>query len=848
MKHWHFISVLGAMAFVAVLLGDGILSDMQPRDPGRYIQPDKPAEADLYYYGQRLYPDWEAPGGWREESRQHIRAIEVSQRLAKSGAEWKWINLGPRNVAGRIRSMAIDPENPAVLYAGSAGGGVWKTTDAGLTWRPLDDLLQNLRIGSIAVNPHNPDLILAGNGEGFVFWQGGLAYGRGIYRSLDAGNSWSLIPDTDNSQFEFVFDVAFDPYESGTVLASTRTGVYRSTNNGTSWERVLTASREPRGMMAVFSQTEEGIVYGALEGFGLFKSTDHGQNWAFLNVPSINALNFTRVYLAAAPSNGRVVYAAFTDRDETCAGIFQTTDGGASFEELAIPINDFSGLSHMGMQGRFNSVLAVHPTNPNIVFAGGIDLYKSVNGGRSWEQISNWFKHVAYPLVHADHHAIVVNPNNHQEWFFASDGGVYRSPDEGKTFEERSEGLVTAQFHSATPHPYADYVIGGTIDNGNLRVTESGEWEDVTGGDGGYTEIDWENTSIVYAELYYLHFMKSTEGGKPFTFKVKMNGIPRQSGFGTSENVNFIAPFVMDWNDPKTLYAGTYRVYKTTNGAELWEPISDDLTNNTALSTIAVSPSHPDVLYTGSVNGLVYRTTNGGAQWRLSRTGLPNRYITDIAIDQGNPDIAYVTVSGFGSGHLYLTTDGGALWTNVSGTASSRLPNVPANTVLLHPHNSDYILVGTDVGLFFTEDRGTTWKVNNDGIGNVSIADLRYRRDGTVFAGTHGRGAYRTNVPIFESSSVQIPERVELLQNFPNPVGGTTETTVVPYTLPSAGRVNLELYEASGRKVLTIDEGVQAEGKYSILIDAGRVGPGVYFYRLTLDGEEKGIGKMLVVH
>jgi len=805
---------------------------------------DHPAEAARFFVEQRAWPDG-IPEQWHSRSMAHVARME-REGFTKSSRGWSWISLGPVNVAGRIRAMAIDPSNASIIYAGSAGGGVWKSETSGRNWRKLDDLLPNLRIGAVAVNPFDHAHVLAGCGEGYVAWQGGAAWGRGIYVSTDAGTHWAMLPSTDRSDFSYVFDVTFDVHVRDVILASTASGVFRSSDGGASWTRVLSRPVAFFSAMVVVSNTQPGVMYAGVEANGVFRSTDHGQTWSGPLNNGIPLQSFSRVVLAAAPSDGRIVYAAFTGVDEQCAGVYRSDDGGDSWRSLSIPRGDVSGQTYMGGQGRYNSVLSVHPINPDIVWAGGIDMYRSDDGGRFWKQMSNWYRHPRYTYVHADIHAIIFDPANPEIILAATDGGLFRSRDGGRNFEELSAGMVTVQFHSGTPHPYSDMVIGGTMDNGTLRTLDGTSWYDVTGGDGGYTAIDPDEPRIVYSELYYLHFLKSTDWGR--TFYPSMAGIPRARDFGTSDPVAFIAPFELaPWNS-KTLFAGSNRVFRSTNAAETWVPISGNLAGDGYITALGLAASDPNVIYTGASRGHVHRTTDGGLTWRRIDAGLPGRWVTDFAVHRSDPDWVFVALSGFGGGHVYVSTDGGKQWRDISGSGQSALPDVPVNRIFQHPLYEDVLYAGTDVGLFHSTDLGDTWVIDNNGIGNVIIADVRMRRDGVLFVATHGRGMYRSSMSIIDGASTR-PLSAVLGQSYPNPVSVRTGgEAVVPYTLIEPSRVRLELRDVTGRLARTHHFGMQEKGDYSYPLNIDGLAAGVYMYRLYIDGRAVDERRMMLVN
>ncbi len=809
---------------------------------------DKPGQADKFFYEQRAYPSGIIPADWRRRAVDHIHSMKPYASLLKPAEFWSWVSIGPRNIAGRIRALAADPADFNTLYAGAAGGGIWKTTDMGRNWRALNDFLPNLRIGSIAVHPVRPGTVFAGNGEGFVLWQDALAYGRGIYRSDDAGESWRLIPATENANFEFVFDIAFDPFRPDVVLACTRVGVMRSSDGGETWTRLRITFSQIRGMMSVFSRTTEGLVYAAIEGAGIYRSSDHGVNWEGPLANGLLVSDYTRIQLAAAPSNGDVLYAAFTKRDESCAGVFRSADRGSNWNKTATPVSEIDGEDYMRFQGQYNSVLAVHPTNPDFVIAGGIDLYRTSNGGVSWKQITNWYPFAGYAYVHADQHAFLFNPRNASQVVAASDGGIFRSDNGGVTFLDANSGLVTVQFHSGTPHPSSDLVLGGTIDNGNLRVSSGASWTDVTGGDGGFTAIDYNDPRVMYSEIYYLDFYKSTASGAAGSWRSRMNGIPQDPEGGTSDRCAFIAPFEMDPANPKILYAGTYRLFRTANAADLWTPSSEDLSAGGFISAIGPGPSGSGVIYTGASTGAVYVTVNDGLDWTRSNAGLPKRYITDMALDRANPARAYLTVSGFGTGHVWKTTDHGATWSDASGTGPAALPDVPVNTIAVHPVVEGRLYIGTDAGVFISLDDGATWTVMNTGMGNVTVADLQFRRDGTLFAATHGRGAFKSSYSLLDTQRIPAAGEFKLYDLYPNPVNAVEGSTLaVKFEMLVGAAVKAEIFDVMGKRIKTFDLGFINSGEYRAALPAADLGTGIHYLRVEAGTSWSGLKKFVVL-
>lgn len=724
-----------------------------------------------WYNDQRAHPTGTIPVHWREKALKHINRY-ILPVLSKTSS-LIWTSVGPNNIGGRVRSIAINPKNPDVIYCGSVSGGIWKSTNGGLSWVPLTDFANNLVIGAIVIDPTDTNIIYAGTGEGY--FNVDALRGIGVLKSTDAGQTWIVLNNFLNTaaphHYYFINKLVIRPDNPNVLYAALIGGVWKTTDAGASWTRILSRPTTSSSfcMDLVANPTNPDVMYASFGLFseqsdGIYKTTNGGGSWVRLsNGFPPRSEKFGRISLAIAPSNPSVLYACLMDSNNYTHSIQKTTNGGQSWFAVETPFDNSPAVNgtHLGGQGWYNNVIAVHPTNPDIVFTGGINMFKSVNGGVGWTRISDGY---GSPYMHVDHHAIVFHPTNFSIIYFGTDGGVFKSTDGGVNFLDMNSGFVTTQFYSGAVHPTQEIYYGGTQDNGTLKSTSTPAWSMVLGGDGGATAVDYVNPNNVYTEYIYLSFRRSTNAGATWT--LAMNGIPKNGdgSSGTSDRCAFIAPFVMDPSNPQVIVAGTYRVFRTTNGGLSWTAISNDLTGDGAggvgsfgsvISAIAIAKTSSAVIYVGTSGSgtspsKILVTTNTGQNWGDStKNNLPNRTITSIAIDPTNANRAFIGYSGYNAntptkpGHIFLTTNLGASWTDVSGD----LPDIPVNAIILDPQNKNHLLVGTDLGIFETSNCGANWLQQNSGMANVSIADLDLRQDRHVVAATHGRGMFRTATP-----------------------------------------------------------------------------------------------------
>ena len=837
-------------------------------DEQNILKATEAMEAMQWYNAQRAYPTGRIPSDWRERAEEHT----IKYNLAKIGLirSLPWTSVGPNNIAGRVRSIAIDPTNSNVVYSGSVSGGIWKSTNGGTTWTPLTDTTANLIIGCIAIDPTNTNIIYAGTGEGY--YNVDALRGVGILKSTDAGASWTVLKNFINSSgsnyYYFINKIVIAPNNPNTLFAALSAydaGIWKSTDAGASWMKITSPGTTSKFCVdLVMDPSNSNVMYGAFGLFasdGIYKTTNSGTNWSKLTsgFPSAST-KYGRISLAISPSNSSIIYASLADSNYYTHSVQKSTNGGNSWFAVTTPHDGSSavGGTHLGGQGWYNNVIIVHPTNPNIVFAGGINIFKSTDGGTSWNRISDGY---GSPYVHVDQHAIAFDPVNPLVMYFGCDGGMFKSTNGGSSFIDLNVDLRTVQFYSGAVHPTQEIYYGGTQDNGTLKTNSPQAWSMSLGGDGGATYVDYLTPTTVYTEYVYLALQKSTSSGSLGSWIKIMNGIPQtgsSQGEGTSDRCLFIAPYVMDPTYPNILVAGTYRMYRTANGGNLWTSISGDLTgdgpgsvgsNGSCISATAIAKSSSSTIYIGTSGSstspsrvcVTVNGTSGSAVWdTISKSPLPNRWVRAIAVDPTNRDRVFVGYSGYNSqtsltpGHLFLSTDRGGSWTDVSGD----LPDIPVNAIVIDPLNLVHIAVGTDIGVYETANGGSTWICQNTGMANVSVADLDLSNAGYLIVATHGRGMFKSD-SLFTTSVEPPPpppvvKNFVLDQNYPNPFNtGTT----ISFKMGESALVTIKIYNILGQEVETLimKEYYDEDQELELPFDGSNLASGVYFYRMTAE-------------
>lgn len=786
---------------------------------------ESPKERSDWFLFQRSYPFGALPVAARQQAFRFIlkRQLRELSLLGAGQLVQGWRSVGPSptvsaffdnwgHTSGRINSVAVSPVDSNLLLVASATGGIWRSTDGGAKFTPVTDTQADLAVASIAFSKKNPTIAYAAMGDpvgGYI--------GSGILKSFDSGETWvrlnsDSLPksgqateiETDPRNADHVYLAQYAEMHSGKRYGG---GFYLSTDGGDTWKRTLGGL--PRDLL--LDPEEPGtlylamtVVYGEEDKLlpaGLYKSSDGGKQWSIIYTAPAET-GTTDIRVAATKGRTLYVYTGGKDsQDRPEARLVASADGGGKWEtrfithyseiEKKMKVSADAGETWMAAgdstldikQFTYNNYIEAHPTKAGTIYVGSRDLYKSIDGGKTWTNETRSFayspgegKFNYQPGIsnsHPDQHALAFDPKNPEVIYVGNDGGLWKSADGGVTLKSLNGSLSIAQFNSIAAHPTDPAIMyGGTQDNGTQkRIAErdtatatglkpTSVWKEFSGGDGGKCVINPRDPSMVFITYIYGEISRYRDNGERYDGDIGDDYrydkyVFKDSSTGKLDRVAFYPPFTGDGIN-STLYFGTHRLWVSTDLGESWSAPGGtaDLTKGPhtrsfgdVLSAIAVAPSDPKVIYTGSAHGRVMFSIDGGKTWddikqgipeEPEELGIPNRFITSIKVDPINPKIAYLTLSGFLAGHVFKTSDGGATWANIS----KNLPDVPANALLIDRHNSNILYVGTDVGVFRTSAGSSVWTAISNGMPPVIVNDLVADESGKIYAATYGRGIY----------------------------------------------------------------------------------------------------------
>ena len=721
-----------------------------------------------------------------------------------------WTPLGPGNIGGRTRVIRFHPTLATTLFAAGVSGGLWKSDDNGVTWRPTGDGLTNIAINSLLIDPTRPDVMYVGTGEGYLREEirgtGLPLRGAGIYITTNGGRTWQQLPATGTPDFHWVNDLEFGVNDTRRIYAATRSGVWRSTDNGNTWARLLAANVRGGCLdLALRPDRAEDVLFascGSYEQATLYRfpsASTRSDVEVVLREPDMG-----RTSLAIAPSQPDVMYALSASNTggpnemyrQGLLAVYRSDRGGVAgswatrvnnadptFLNTLILTNTASASSRFCSpnapppapvtMGWYNNVIAVDPRDPERVWAAGVDWFRSDDGGRSWG-LASWGGSGNPSYSHVDQHAITFHPqyngDSNQIALIGNDGGVYRTSNARAAtsngpraactggapiqvaWQSLNRGYGVTQFYHGTPLPNGTQYIAGAQDNGTLFGSDSNGpdgWRPVFGGDGGFSAVHPTQISTWLMEYQWANLGRTTNGGNTITTARTGLDPVQASTLGPEGNYLFIAPFASDAGGDQIWLGGDY-LYRGPNFGQTWQKVGGAMPDGARISAIAVSPRNASAVVVGTDKGHILRLNRAGDAVQMSGFTLRNGWVTSIAFDPRDENVLYATYGNFGGAHVWRSTNGGTTWVSLDGAGSTGIPDIPVHSIVVDPDDSQRLYLGTDLGVMVSIDGGRAWMTEETGFGPAVTMWLSVIRttsgEKQLYAFTHGRGAWRVRL------------------------------------------------------------------------------------------------------
>ena len=725
---------------------------------------------------------------------------------------WNSISYNPGN--GRVNTVAIAPSDPSIMYAGTPASGLWKSTNGGNGWASLYTDLPSMGISGIAVHPTAPDTVYIATGDG----DGGDTFSAGVLKSYDGGQSWNTTGlNWTIGQARNVRALRMHPWNPLRLMCATTNGLYRTVNGGTTWSQAGSASFYD----VDFKPGDSVITYACNDKF--YRSSASGFTYTVITngLPSSDIVG--RMAIGVTPADPELVYLLCSnEEDGSFLGLYRSIDGGLSFEERSSSPNIFGydeDGSDEGGQSWYDMALAVDPVDPLTLYIGGVNVWKSTDGGLSWTIMSHWTSPSEIGYTHADIHALEVLDG---KLFCASDGGLYVSEDDGEEWSDLSAGLDITQFYRlGGSEMQSDLIMAGAQDNGSNRFL-SEEWTHVFGADGMEAAVDPSDPFTVYASYQQGGLMRSYDRGVNWDF----------IGDEVPDDGPWVTPFAIDPNNTDLIVAGYTNVWIGEVQGTFWN-MASDWDSQTTVRCLAIAPSDGNVIYVGR-NDLLMRSDFGGGFWQPIDGGLPNLSPTSFAVDPFDPMHVWISFSGTSAGSkVYESNNGGNSWTN----QSIGLPNVPVNSLALNPGAVNGIYAGTDLGVFYRDDLLGAWEPFGESLPNVVVTELEVNlASGKLRAATYGRGIWQADLytSVFTGISTTSATNGPGLHR----LDGEGRYRVVP-TEAHGHLLNVQVLDTRGRVIRAqagtgdrslIDLGAQAAGTYLATITTQH---GTWTYRIS---------------
>jgi len=660
-----------------------------------------------------------------------------------------WSELGPTllpangtgqpNGLGRLNNVTFHPTDSNQIWGGAPQGGLWKTSDGGQTWSSNTDNLPTLGVSSMIIDYNTPTTMYIGTGDR----DGGDAPGLGVMKSVNGGTTWTLFNSGMGTKTAGM--MVMHPTNPQIILAATNDGIFKTTNGALSW--VQTANNTDNYKDIEYQPGNPNIVYATAQG-DFYRSNNGGDSWSLIT--SGLPTNSQRMVIGTSADNPNYVY-LLSSVSSVYQGTYRSTDGGQTFTTRSTTPNildySYTGSGSSG-QGWYDLCIAVDPNDAEVVYTGGVNIFKSIDGGQTWLISAHWVGNSTTPSIHADQHALEYSPLN-GKLYAGNDGGMFLTGDDGQSWTDISSGLAIAQvYRLGQSRTVKDLVINGYQDNGT-GIYDNGSWRTEIGGDGMECIVDYSDANYLYGALYYGNIRRSTNNGISFG-TVANNGTN-----GITESGGWITPYILHATNPNTMFVGYKNVWRSDNIKSNnvdFIPISNSLSgsNNQNVRDLKQSPANVDRLFMSRNDNKLYRTDNANdstVNWVDLTGSLPNNArVVDIETHAYNQNILWIIQSG----NIYRSSNAGGSWTLLTGT----LPNVTKNCLTFDPYSNDGVYVGTDIGVFYRDATMSDWITFYNGLpANAEITEVEiYPEPNAISTGsklrasTYGRGLWESDV------------------------------------------------------------------------------------------------------
>ena len=743
---------------------------------------------------------------WEKEQKKYANS--------KISTAANWVSKGPINTPiimsngkkrgnGRVNCIAFDPIDQDIIWIGSPAGGLWKSIDGGSNWTTNTDGLPVIGISHIAIDPNNNQIMYIVTGDANAT----DTYSIGILKSTNGGITWNTtgLSYTVNQE-KTVNKIIINPNYTDSLYSVTNSNIMISADAGATWQTVAPIGR---WRDIEFKPGTPSTIYAAKQSSGgsnVYRSTDGGANWSVIN-SGITGSRY-RPLIAVTPKNPEVIYALFSASDYSFHGLYKSSDAGDTWVMQSDSPNilgretDGTGT---GGQSWYDLSLAVSTDNENLVYVGGINIWRSDDSGIIWDIDANSGNGANYSYMHVDQHAFEFNPHTHVA-YAGNDGGFYKYMETLNKWVDISDGLEISQFYNlGLSQSNPNRLVAGAQDNGTEMLTNS-TWDAIMGGDGMACKIDHYDEDIIYAEYQYGGLRKTYNGGSSWN---NIKPVGYEGGWNT--------PYEMHSSNSDLIVIGYDEVYRSITGGAIWDSISYNVSGGQAIRSIALAPSDEDYIYAASYSKIKV-TKDAGQSWTYIKPGLANYNMTDIAVSTNDPDRAWVTFSDYNSTHkVYETTDAGGSWVNISGI---NLPGLPVNCIVYQGGANDDLYIGTDVGVYYKDNTMTDWIPFMTGLPNVIVKELEIHYDeGTISAATFGRGVWKSQLNTL-STSVDEAKQIHL-NIYPNPA----EDRITIST--NQQNIRVTIFNLTGVKVIettkkTINTSSLAKGCYIVEVSSNK--------------------------